>query len=76
MDNLRTHKIACEAIEAVDVELRYLSVYSPDLNPIELAFFRAKGGAAQRRRTHDRRTPEAHWQTCEVVCAGGLRQLL
>jgi transposase len=44
MDNLRTHKIAGvrEAIEAVGVELRYLPAYSPDLNPIELAFSKLK----------------------------------
>jgi len=45
MDNLRTHKIAGvrEAIAAVGVELRYLPAYSPDLNPIELAFSKLKG---------------------------------
>jgi transposase len=44
MDNLRTHKIAGvrEAIAAVGVELRYLPAYSPDLNPIELAFSKLK----------------------------------
>jgi transposase len=44
MDNLRTHKIAGvrEAIKAVGVELRYLPAYSPDLNPIELAFSKLK----------------------------------
>jgi transposase len=31
-----------EAIEAVGVELRYLPAYSPDLNPIELAFSKLK----------------------------------
>ena len=44
MDNLRTHKIAGarEAIEAVGARVRYLLVYSPDLNPIEQAFSRLK----------------------------------
>jgi transposase len=37
MDNLRTHKIegVREAIEAAGATVRYLPVYSPDLNPIE-----------------------------------------
>jgi transposase len=44
MDNLSSHKVAGvrEAIEAVGAELRYLPPYSPDLNPIELAFSKLK----------------------------------
>lgn len=44
MDNLRTHKIAGvrEAIEAVGATVRYLPAYSPDLNPIEMAFSKLK----------------------------------
>jgi len=44
MDNLRTHKIegVREAIEAVGAKLRYLPAYSPDLNPIEMAFSKLK----------------------------------
>ena len=44
MDNLRTHKIdgVCEAIEAVGAKVRYLPAYSPDLNPIEMAFSKLK----------------------------------
>ena len=44
MDNLRTHKIAgvATAIEAVGASLRYLPAYSPDLNPIEMAFSKLK----------------------------------
>lgn len=44
MDNLRTHKVAGvrEAIEAAGAQLRYLPAYSPDLNPIELAFSKLK----------------------------------
>ena len=40
MDNLPTHKAAGvrEIIESADAELRYLPPYSPDLNPIEMAF--------------------------------------
>lgn len=44
MDNLSTHKIdgVRGAIEAADAELRYLPAYSPDLNPIEMAFSKLK----------------------------------
>lgn len=44
MDNLRTHKIAGvrEALEAVGAKVRYLPAYSPDFNPIELAFSKLK----------------------------------
>jgi transposase len=44
MDNLKPHKAAGvrEAIEAAGATLRYLPPYSPDLNPIELAFAKLK----------------------------------
>jgi transposase len=44
MDNLAAHKAAGvrEAIEAVGARLEYLPPYSPDLNPIELAFAKLK----------------------------------
>ena len=44
MDNLSTHKIdgVREAIEAAGAKLRYLPAYSPDLNPIEMAFAKLK----------------------------------
>jgi transposase len=44
MDNLPAHKIAGvrEAIEAADARLLYLPPYSPDLNPIEMAFSKLK----------------------------------
>jgi transposase len=56
MDNLPSHKVhgIREAIEAVGAQLRYLPAYSPDLNPIEMAFSKLKAilkGVAAR--THD-----------------------
>jgi transposase len=44
IDNLPVHKVAGveEAIEAVGATLIYLPPYSPDLNPIELAFSKVK----------------------------------
>jgi transposase len=65
MDNLSSHKVAGvrEAIETVGAELRYLPPYSPDLNPIELAFSKLKkllrDGAA--------RTVDKLWELCGRV---------
>ncbi len=65
MDNLSSHKVAGvrEAIEATGAELRYLPPYSPDLNPIELAFSKLKkllrDGAA--------RTIDKLWDLCGRV---------
>lgn len=44
MDNLGSHKGAAvrEAIEAAGAELRFLPPYSPDFNPIEMAFSKLK----------------------------------
>jgi len=44
MDNLPAHKVAGvrEAIEQAGAHLRYLPPYSPDFNPIELAFAKLK----------------------------------
>ena len=44
MDNLPAHKVAGvrKAIEAAGATLRYLPPYSPDFNPIEMAFSKLK----------------------------------
>ena len=44
MDNLPAHKVAGvrDAIEARGAKLLYLPLYSPDLNPIEMAFSKLK----------------------------------
>jgi transposase len=44
LDNLSTHKIqnVSQLLSAHGVSLRYLPPYSPDLNPIELAFAKLK----------------------------------
>jgi transposase len=44
MDNLPVHKVAGvqQAIEAAGATLFYLPPYSPDLNPIEMAFSKFK----------------------------------
>ena len=44
MDNLSSHKrvAARELIEAAGAELRFLPPYSPDFNPIEMAFSKLK----------------------------------
>ena len=44
MDNLPAHKSVAirDAIKAVGAELRFLPPYSPDFNPIEMAFSKLK----------------------------------
>jgi transposase len=61
MDNLPAHKVAGvrEAIEAAGAQLLYLPSYSPDLNPIEMAFAKLKSIL----RTAAARTVDALWQT-------------
>ena len=60
MDNLPAHKLAGvrAAIEAVGASLRYLPPYSPDFNPIEMAFAKLK---ALLRKTAARTIPDL-WQ--------------
>ncbi|QEL14113.1 IS630 family transposase [Limnoglobus roseus] len=59
MDNLACQKRAGvrAAIQKARAHLRYLPPYSPDLNPIELAFAKLKA----RLRTAERRTVEEQW---------------
>ena len=61
LDNLSSHKVSGvrEAIEQVGATLLYLPPYSPDLNPIELAFSKLK----RLLRDAAERTVEALWQT-------------
>ena len=44
MDNLPAHRVDCvrEAIEGAKASLLYLPAYSPDFNPIEMAFSKLK----------------------------------
>ncbi len=60
MDNLRSHKVAGvrEAIEAAGASLMFIPPYSPDLNPIEMAFAKLKALL----RAKAIRTVEAFWQ--------------
>ena len=62
MDNLSSHKVAGvkEAIEGVGAALRYLPPYSPDYNPIEQAFAKLKGAAAQKPGANSRRIVDSH----------------
>jgi transposase len=51
MDNLQTHKAAgvVDAIAAREARVLYLPPYSPDLNPIEMAFSKVKTELRRRR---------------------------
>ena len=48
-DNLASHKVSGveEAIAARGATLHYLPAYSPDLNPIEMAFSKLKASVRQ-----------------------------
>ena len=61
LDNLRAHKVkgVREAIAAAGAELLYLPPYSPDLNPIELAFAKLKALL----RSAAARTVDGLWHT-------------
>lgn len=60
LDNLSAHKVkgVREAIEAANASVAYLPPYSPDLNPIELAFSKLK----QLMRSAKHRLVDALWQ--------------
>ena len=65
MDNLSSHKGARtpQLIQAVGAEVVYLPPYSPDLNPIELAFSKIK----QALRSLACRTVNTLWSTMQSV---------
>lgn len=65
MDNLSSHKVkgVAEAIEAVGASVMYLPAYSPDCNPIELAFSKFK----KLLRDGAERTVEKLWSLCGRV---------
>jgi transposase len=60
MDNLGSHKIkgVREAIEAAGASLLFIPPYSPDLNPIEMAFAKLKAML----RAKKLRTIDALWK--------------
>src|SRR6187200_2170584 len=65
LDNLRVHKseLARRAVETVGARLLFLPAYSPDFNPIELAFAKVK----QRLRTAGERTPDALFTATSIA---------
>ena len=68
MDNLSCHKSPAvrRAIEAVGAQLWFLPKYSPDLNPIELAFAKLKAILRKARC----RTREVLWHTIGAAVPG------
>mgnify|MGYP003341686910 CR=1 FL=1 len=65
LDNLASHKVCGvrEEIESVGAQVLYLPPYSPDLNPIELAFSKLR----RLLRSQAARTVDALWQACGNV---------
>ncbi len=76
LDNLVCHKRAGarEAIEAAAATMRFLAPYSPDLNPIELAFSKLKGML----RSAGKRTIDGLWdflgKSLDAFCADERRR--
>lgn len=72
MDNLPAHKVSGvrEAIEKVGAKLLYLPPYSPDFNPIEMAFSKFKAFLKK----IAARTKQALWdaigQACDIFLPG------
>lgn len=66
MDNLAAHKVdgVRQAIEACGATLLYLPPYSPDLNPIEMAFAKLKAHL----RAAAARTFDALWKAIGNIC--------
>ena len=64
LDNLAVHRhpAARAAIEAVGAQLRFLPPYSPDFNPIELAFAKLKAFLRAAR-------PRSFDQVCALIAA-------
>jgi transposase len=73
MDNLPAHKVAGikEAIRTAGAHLRYLPPYSPDFNPIEMAFSKLKAHL----RAKAERSIECHRQSHYTVRACRMRKL-
>lgn len=65
MDNLSSHKVkgVADAIESASAQLLYLPPYSPDFNPIELAFSKLK----RLIRSAKNRTVDTLWNTCGSI---------
>lgn len=65
MDNLSSHKVkgVAQAIEAAKAKVLYLPPYSPDFNPIELAFSKLK----RLIRSAKNRTIDELWNTCGSI---------
>ena len=65
MDNLPAHKVSGvrRAIKTAGATLRYLPPYSPDFNPIELAFAKLKALL----RKAAARTVDELWQTIATI---------
>jgi transposase len=66
MDNLPAHKVhgVRQAIEAAGASLRYLPPYSPDFNPIEMAFAKLKAHL----RALAMRTIDQLWKAIGQIC--------
>lgn len=65
-----------EAIEATGAKLLFLPPYSPDFNPIEMAFPKTQGPAAEGRRANHRRALGHHRQLHQGLLTRRVQKLL
>ena len=77
MDNLPAHKVhgVKQAIEAAGASLRYLPPYSPDFNPIEMAFAKLKASVARRSRPNHPRPLASHRRRPSPLHPARMRKL-
>ena len=78
MDNLAAHKVlgVRHLIEGAGAKLLYLPPYSPDLNPIELAFSKPQGPPQRRSRAIRRSPLDPHRPPPRRLLTRRVRQLL
>ena len=78
MDNLSAHKSPAvrHAIEAAGAELRFLPPYSPDFNPIEMAFSKLKAFLKKTAAPQPRRPLARHRQRHQHLHAHRMSKLL
>jgi transposase len=78
LDNLPAHKPRAvrDAIERAGAELHFLPPYSPDFNPIEMAFSKLKWLPQEDRRTDQGRPVAGHRPRHRRLHPGRMRELL
>ena len=77
LDNLNVHKSprAAQALREKGAWFLFLPKYSPDLNPIEMAFSKLKAHLRKSQSPHIRHSLESHWRHMRHVHAARMLEL-